>query len=267
MTIPYVPIDERGWRMSMGLRPLEISRWIEIDEHREADLAQKADLLENQYDAVVATRPAGDAPSAELLRELDEWLGTYAPGVVRTVTAEEHPVVVAARWVQEDLCVLVRDDTWRLQAACVCFPSRWRLADKIGRTLDQIHAPVPGYGEKLSGPTTGAFDRLGDGRSYWRLNWTVLDDPGLHQPGAARQLVPAHVDQWYFRVERQTIRRLPETGAIVFTIRNYVTSVRDLCATPEFSEQLTRGIDSAPVRMKEYKGWLGVAERLRELLG
>jgi hypothetical protein len=68
------------------------------------------------------------------------------------------------------------------------------------------------------------------------------------------------------RVERQTIRRLRGTGAVVFTIHNYVASVNELRTTSEFIEHLLLGIDGAPAAMQEYKGWVGVAQRLREVL-
>ena len=142
--------------------------------------------------------------------------------------SSEHPIVEASRLVQEDLCVLVREDAWRLRAACVCFPSRWDLATKIGTTLDDIHAPVPGYDSQLSTPTNSFFDRLRPDRSFWRLNWTLLDHPDLHQPNRARVAPSGELDDWYFRVERQTLRQLQRTNAIVFTIRTYVTSAASL---------------------------------------
>src|ERR1700735_1302141 len=146
--IPYVPVDPRGWRLSMGLRPLENAAWLEIDEHFKEELATKARLLEEEYDVVVATHREGDEGSRELLDEIRENLRAHHPGVDTAIDESDHPIVAASRLVQEDLCVLVRDDAWRLRAACVCFPSRWDLASKIGTTLDDIHGPVPGYEDR-----------------------------------------------------------------------------------------------------------------------
>jgi hypothetical protein len=168
--------------------------------------------------------------------------------------------------VQEDLCVLEKRDTWRLTAACVCFPSRWNLREKIGQTLDTIHEPIPGYAEQLASPTTSVFDRLTPERSFWRLNWTLLDDPTLHQPTSTRRSPEGDLSQWFFRVERQTIRALPDTGAVVFTIRNYATSLADLRGNELFLEHLVTAIEQSPAAMKEYKGWVGVAEVLRAVL-
>ena len=137
---PYFPIDAKGWRLAMGLRPLDMTNWLEVDENRVTELELKRHYLDAARDQVVATRPEGDEASAELLDEVVAWLRTNRPDIEFDVDVNEHPVVAASRLVQEDLCVLVRSDTWRLQAACVCFPSRWNLASKLGTTLDDIQA-------------------------------------------------------------------------------------------------------------------------------
>lgn len=262
----YVPLDDRGWRMAMGLRPLEEDQWLEFDHRRDDELALKANLLLHKRDVVVATRPEGDRGSAELLEETQRWLGRYRPELPRGADPTEHPIVAAARLVQEDLCVLVRDDTWRLQAACVCFPSRWDLTAKIGRTLDEIHGPVPLYDVTLSEPTRSVFDRLKPERPFWRLNWTLIDNPDLFQPVRLPGRAHGGLADWFFRVERQTIRRLA-SGAVAFTIHNYVTSLEEMVASDDgFAPLLLRAIDEAPEPMKDYKGWQGVTQHLRFVL-
>jgi hypothetical protein len=97
----------------------------------------------------------------------------------------------------------------------------------------------------------------------------LLDRPDLFQPQPKRAQVPPSgaLTDWFFRVERQTLRQLPRTNAIVFTIRTYVASAASLCdSDDEFVSALLRGLDTAPAEIKSYKGWTGVAERLRESL-
>jgi hypothetical protein len=54
---------------------------------------------------------------------------------------------------------------------------------------------------------------------------------------------------------------------VVFTIRTYVTSAVSLCQRDEtFAETLIQAIESAPAALQNYKGWTGVAERLRDAL-
>ena len=265
---PYVPLEVKGWKMAMGLRPLNMDLWLEVDDRRDDELEQKRHLLESSYGVVVATNPEGDEGSRELLAEVTRFLEVNHPEIAIDVRGDEQPIVAAARLVQEDLCVLVRSDVWRLQAACVCFPSRWNLASKLGTTLDDIHRPVPTYDVELSRPTNAFFERLKPDRSFWRLNWTLIDSPDLHQPTSARHSPHGDLANWFFRVERQTLRRLPMSDVVVFTIRNYVTSAKDLCdANEEFGATLLLNLDTAPEAMQQYKGWVGVADRLRDSLG
>jgi hypothetical protein len=253
--------------MAMGLRPLDLDNWLEVDDHRDDELDQKRRLLATSYDVVVATNPEGDEGSRELLSEVTRFLHHHHPEIASDVRGNDHPIVSAARLVQEDLCVLVRSDAWRLQAACVCFPSRWNLAAKLGTTLDEIHRPVPIYDVELARPTNSFFERLKPERSFWRLNWTLIDSPILHQPTGARQSPRGDLAEWFFRVERQTLRRLPLSDAVVFTIRNYVASAQQLRDTHEgFGATLLLNLDTAPEAMQRYKGWVDVADRLRAAL-
>ena len=50
--IAYIPIDQKGWRLAMGLRPLEASKWLEVDGHRDEELTLKDDLIEQQHEVV-----------------------------------------------------------------------------------------------------------------------------------------------------------------------------------------------------------------------
>jgi hypothetical protein len=251
----------------MGLRPLDESNWLEVDTRRDEEIALKRRLIDEQRDAVVAVRDEGEAASGELLELVAENLATYHPQISLDVVAGEHPIVQASLLVQEDFCVLVHDEQWRLAAACVCFPSRWSLVTKIGTTLDAIHAPIPGYDEELSRPTNAFFGRLRPDRSFWRLNWTLLDDASLYQPSGHRQNAAGGPDELYFRVERQTLRLLPVSRAAVFTIHTYVASVQQLRHEDEdFADNLIAALESTPPAMKNYKGWVGVADRLRAIL-
>jgi hypothetical protein len=143
----------------------------------------------------------------------------------------------------------------------VCFPSRWSLADKIGRDLGAIHGPVPGYGTALGRPVDGFFDRLRAERPMWRLNWTLLDTPELSLPDGDSRRAPAPPGDdigahLWFRVERQTLRRLERTGAVVFTIRTYVTALADLIGThPRVIGDLLLSLPTTPPATVAYKGW------------
>jgi hypothetical protein len=88
-----------------------------------------------------------------------------------------HPLELAGRLVQEDLCLMARAATravYRLVGASVCFPTRWRLADKIGQPLQAIHAPVPDYDAQLASTMERFFARLKPDKLVWRCNWSLM---------------------------------------------------------------------------------------------
>lgn len=278
---PYVPVDGGPWRLSMGLHRLDPGRWLEVDEHRGEDLRRKAQLLAAAPDVVVVTLPGSEAASEELHELVVAHLEADHAGLLdadgepvreRTTGAErhsalEHPIVRASRLVQEDLCVLERDDTWRLTAACVCFPSRWSLREKLGQTLGEIHGPVPGFRDALESPASTFFDRLSAERPVWRVNWTLLDTDEPHLPTAsgrrAQWASPDVGDALWFRVERQTLRRLASTGAIVFSIRTYVRPLAEVVdATPGFAAALRDTMRTVTSDVAAYKGWVGLLDPL-----
>ena len=263
---PYVPLDPRGWKMAMGLRPLEWMNWLEVDEQRGEELGEKRRLLAERRDDVVVLDGC-DVPASELRDDIARWYAEHRPDIALARSTNEHPLVEASRWTQEDLVVLERRDTWRLTGAVVCFPSRWDLRSKLGASLDEIHGPVPRYQENLSSPTNALFDRLTPDRSFWRLNWTLLNDPTLFQPSVVRRAPGGTLDEWFFRVERQTLRRLSRSDAVVFTIRTYVASAAELATQDNsFVPTLLANIETAPLDISEYKGWRGVAEHLASLI-
>ncbi len=281
---PYVPLDGKPWRLAMGLRPLPVERWLEVDASRSTELDLKERLLRETPEAVVGALPGSDAAAQELLDTVVAHMADHHPGLIEVAAdgriqertsgrvidpAVLRPVDTAGRLVQEDLCVMARrDGAWRLIAASLCFPSRWQLADKLGRDLSAIHAPVPGYEQLLARPTVAFFDRLRRDRPVWRLNWTLIDRSDLHQPDpGSRRTEGTRTDagEWslWFRVERQTLRRLVVDDAVVFTIRTYVTSLGQLVAShPETIGALQATLPTVPEATLRYKGWAGLTGSL-----
>ncbi len=254
----YFPVDGRPWRLTMGLRPLDLRDWLEHDHRREEEIAQKQSLLELSYDSVVAVQDQSHAAQQELALLIDNHLDTTGLSKEQR-SNQELPIVWSARQVQEDLCILEHDGArWRLTAACVCFPSRWNLQEKIGRTLQEIHGPVPGYDEELDSPVEDFFNRLHPDRPKWRLNWTVLDTNELHlpSPSAHRSLkLPSDLGDLTFRVERQTLSRLPSSNAVVFTIRNYTAPLHLLVDRPGQLAGLKDTLKTVTPDVAKYKGW------------
>lgn len=275
----YVAYEPGPHRLAMGLKPLDLAEWIEIDCHLPADLAEKRRLLTHQHEDVFAALRQAEAASAETLALLVEhlperypqvyqregdWLINLAAGEQWHLTDPQlHPLELAGRLVQEDFAVMSRDAAsgeYRLTAACVCFPSRWKLADKVNQSLWGIHVPVPGYDTELGNPMDRLFDRLKVEKPVWRLNWSVLDSPALFQPVAPPQppdappITPQNAgERLWLRMERQTLRRLPVSGEILFTIRIYTESLAAVASKPGRAARLAAALRGLDADIRRYK--------------
>ena len=273
----HTPYDKGRFQLSLGIRELDPADWLEVDDRYPEHLAEKRRLLAERPDEVFDGLPDSLPAQRECLDRLLEHLARHHAGlveaddatvrVVRTGDAydraafAERPLDLAGRLVQEDLCLMApAGDTWRLAAASLCFASRWRLADKLGRPMAAIHQPVPGFNDKLARPVDRFFARVAPGRVYARLNWSVIDDPALFQPtGHGRTAVnPAiTVDNAgamvWLRVERQTFVSLPRSGALVFGIKTVVDPLSAIVGRPLLAAALRATLDGMPDEMRRYK--------------
>jgi hypothetical protein len=93
-----------------------------------------------------------------------------------------------------------------------------------------------------------------------RLNWSVLDDPAMFQPAgkwreARNSAITAENagEALYLRVERQTLRRLPRSAAILFGIRVHSYALARAITTPEAASRLAEAVRALPERTVHYK--------------
>lgn len=258
MTTWFDEIDldpESTWRR-MGTRALGSRPWLVADERMEEELALRRELFQRSADDVFvpAPRHVGDEVLHLIRNETDRQAG------------HDDPLAAAGLSVQEDLCLLQQRGTaWYLDAAFVCFPSRWRLADKIGRPLVEVHAPTDGYVDHLAPRVDRLLGHL-SGRPVLRRNWFVHPDPSLHQPSApvSDPVVPAvrALEGLHLRSERQTLRRL-DCGWVLFTIRIQHDPLSTLLSTTERHHRFARYVARAPASDLAHRG-IG-SEQLVEL--
>ena len=273
----HVAFEAGPHRMAMGLLACDPDDLIELDENYPADLAERRRLLDSRHGEVFAALPGSEAACAKVLTRLADLLPRRFPGwfaadggwLDNRLTGERwnladpglHPLELAGRLVQEDLCVLQPGpDGPVLTAAVLCFPSRWRLADKIGRPLAEVHGPVPIYPEKLAKPVDRFIGQLRPGKPVQRLNWSLNDDPTLFQPvrrtsaSAEASFTPETVaGQVVLRTERQTLSALPDSGGALFGIRTHIYPLPRIAARPDIAALLAAAVRGLPDSLKAYK--------------
>lgn len=260
--------------LRMGTHSLDLDDWLMVDDDRIVDLAYKAQLLDAVRPVVFARDDiVADSrePSAELLGLIRGWLDARGIAMALPV-GDEHPLIEAARLVQEDLAVLQRiDGLWVLTAGVVCFPSHWTVADKVGLPLEGVHAPVAHYGEELRDKVDRFHDRLDVSRPIWRRNWFVNPTNELHLPAYGHQMhVAATIEQdgspMWIRSEYQTLRRLPNTDAIVFTIRVQRAPLGVLRERPELAQRMLETVRSWDREKRMYTSTGGALDALIDWL-
>jgi hypothetical protein len=270
---PYSFLDG-PYRLAMGLHALAPEDWLEAGADATQQMAERRRLLAERPAEVVAALPESAAGCRELYALVldhlalcfpDRWRrvdGALVDGRSRERFAIDpaDPLATLGRMVQEDFCLLqASPGGYRLTAAVLCFPAHWRLADKLGRPLDVIHAPVPGFDLRLAQPVDRFFAALQVERPVWRANWSLVDTPELFRPPEHRAR-PRRIDaarageQLWLRVERQTLRRLPACGAVVFGIRTYLEPLAEVAADPEAAQALAMRVREMPAEMAAYKG-------------
>lgn len=188
----------------------------------------------------------------------------------------QAPLDLAARLVQEDLCLMLPDNQpneqpdkppnkqgYRLAAASVCFPLRWSLKEKLGQPLCQIHQRVPDYPQQLTHHVDSMFDRLREDSPALRFNWSLVDSPELHlaQSKQITQFNPAiNADNagasLWLRVEKQTLRRLPVSRGILFTIRTFVYPLEKVTKSSTVAAELAQAVQLLKPEMQIYKNLL-----------
>lgn len=252
MTLRHAPWEESG-EFRIGLKPISAADWFEGGE---ANPAARKDPLYNGatakvWAAIDVSRPA----QTEALELVSAAVGhVIDPG-------NRPPLYAAARAVADDLCLMeTRDGIWRLTALSLSAGSFFTAAEVIGKSLGDLHGPVTGFQDTLLTRVTRIFDGLRDDLVLERRNWSVVSTPELHMPDPApmRAAIPAidparAADVLQVRCERQTLRRLPRTGAALFTIRVWVNPLSEIAADRERLARFAKAWRTAHPHFRAYK--------------
>ncbi|MDC7682500.1 DUF3445 domain-containing protein [Asticcacaulis sp. BYS171W] len=267
----HTPYDGSQPLFRIGLSPLRDTPWLERDERLPIYLAEKARLFKDTRDAVWGAEPGSEAAQTEAYDLIRATLGLSAD------TPNEPPLLAAARVVAEDLALLQKSpEGWRLMAGAICFPSSWSITEKLGKVLHEVHTPVPDFSEgtRNAAVIERIFDNLRPDEPVIRWNWSLYGNDTLHHPHVSppqRFGDGPDADTVFIRVERQTLHKLPDTGAVLFTIGIHLTPLEALDAHPDrdaIAQSLITQIEALIDTQLDYKGLTWERERLlRRLRG
>ncbi|RUW97882.1 DUF3445 domain-containing protein [Mesorhizobium sp. M00.F.Ca.ET.151.01.1.1] len=296
----HTPYDGSSKLFTIGLKPLDPANWIEVDGHLLPYLAEKRRLYAEIPERVFVEEDGTRAAQQEVLELLGAYLPERFPDIHRRGDAgvavvgatgrptipsnlAAAPLVAASLLVQEDLILMRRDDSgWRLAAGSLCFPSSWALTEKFGKPLQQIHEPVPGFGPgtRPADLINRMFDGL-QGQAVERYNWSIQSGDALYHPLSNVERidratnrptrfpdgdVKAHA---FIRVERQTLRKLPASRDILFTIRIHLDPLAVLARHPDratLAASFAAQLEALDIAQLDYKGLTSDRDRLIAVL-
>lgn len=294
--LPYRPFRYGPkYNVTMGLRTMHWDDWIELDNHFLKFHDMKSRRILERGAKCCKTAPEAFDGACELLEELCDYLPQRYPSLYRKTevgmdnitTGEsfniverpliEDPMQMAARFVQDDLAIMFEKSNgqYYLLAGAILLAGFWRLEDKFGMPLSEIHTSgdVPQFKEKLEKGMMNFFKRVQPDKAVLRNNYFIQvddelawspsiggeDDDGIGWFTAEKNKAIQH--HW-FRSERQSLRRLPRSGGVVFTIRTYFHPIIEICEEPYIPGRLASAIRSWGNDVSKYKG----KERYQDVL-
>lgn len=180
-------------------------------------------------------------------------------------TLPQQPLDYICRQAQGDFVVLdQRDGDLWCDAGVVTAQADWSLDFDLGMTFTEWHGPVPLAHEM------NVFDRalkfllnLRLGQPVRRLNWTMTINPRLDTSpenyplwGVDRSRVTLENagDMAHLRVELQGLWRLPRSNGVLFGIRCYLISMRELATVPKWGRRMHRVLKNLHPALVDYKG-------------
>jgi hypothetical protein len=148
-------------------------------------------------------------------------------------------------------------------------PAGFNLYERLGLPLSGVHGPVPGYKDKLERSMDRTFARLELGKLIRRRNWSIATNDHLFNLGGThifrskrdlereargepmseqlRMEIEVHqaevrIEDCRLRSERQSLFRLPKTGAVIFSFKTYLYTLEEIKASGQ-AEALADAIE------------------------
>lgn len=252
--------------LRMGLTPITDQEWVEPFSQPEHEFfCQHKQVVLEHYPELLLVDDVATAALSEFFSALQQHLQRdHGDVVVDCCLAFMGSAALSAQdllkamtfWVPDDICILQDngDQEYRLTAASVLSPSMWNPVAKFQQPLSAIHQPIPNFKQQLMPSVDRFFHHVKAGTPVARCNWGIQVGDRLDRlPGFDTN----SQDPLYFRSERQTLLRLPQSRAVVFLIR---TKLFELSKLDEMSgeegtlQRLLHHINQLSQGERDYKG-------------
>ena len=273
MPLPkYTPFLNGEGGVKIGLSPISEFEWLDLDDKFEEEINLKKNLLKDNREEVLQINNQVKTQQAEVLDTVLKYLKSFHSDKYKinndSVFIEsskdfyrfdqfDNPIELASLLIQEDLVLMSsKNSKFYLTAASLSAPSHWSLVEKFSKSLMDLHEGVHSYKESIGQRVDEIFDKLPSERILERFNWSIYDNPKLFQPVNSKpnvKFTETEASKLFMRVERQTIRKLPLSDSVLFTIRVYVDPILSLLEDKRLLESLQLALENLTDPMKKYK--------------
>lgn len=275
---PYRPL-RWPYHQTMSLAKMEPDWWLELENTYIDRVKERVDLFNKYGPMVLQQLPGSEFATKELMEMCLQFLCARYPRHFRldvdnmifhndilttqTCLRTTEPLHVLLHNIPEDFAIMLRDaDTgiYSFRAGIICSSLGWNLGSKIGRKLCEIHAPIPDYKEKMQFSMDRYFAKKPTDRPIQRGSWGLeIDQPLFMPPNHPHEKLrevqnPTHtLERCHFRVDWQTLRRLPLSGAVVFNFKALFTPVSEFREEAYVPSLLLKVLREGKKSLMEYK--------------
>jgi hypothetical protein len=264
---------DEDYRFHMALRRGTPQEFFGRTPTNQALLAERQRWLQNEPLTYSACLPESAALVETCIVLAHEWGAISEKQRIDLITlADPRERCAAFGQVWEPDFLLLKSNVGtphRLLAGCVCFPSSWNLAEKIGQPLETIHGVVPSLNAQIGSSIHSFLSRLTPGAAWLRHNWGLSRSSELNQH--PRRVLPkldgaVELPDVWLRVEHQALVALPQSGGVLFGIRVVMHSLDEVKKEPAAALKLVRALRTMPAEVTAYKGLAVARDRIIELL-
>ncbi|KAH7126090.1 hypothetical protein EDB81DRAFT_730457 [Dactylonectria macrodidyma] len=274
---PYRPF-RWAYHQTMSYKKLDPDFWIELENTYVKRIRQRQQLYAKHGQDVLDSMPGSELACKELMEMVLQFLCARYPNQFEFVgnTFVNHilntrqnvgtinPLVMLLNNVPEDFALALRDhETGRyiLRAGVICSSVGWNLGEKMGLGLPAIHRTVPDYKEKMEFSMDRFFTKMSTSSPIQRGSWGLEMGQPLYLPAdhpefshRESQNPSLRKEDVHLRVDWQTLRRLPLSGAVVFNFKALFTPLTEFRDEPYIPSLVLKVLNEGKENLLKYKG-------------
>lgn len=204
---------------------------------------------------------------------------------LQNLPIDRAPPDIATQMVHEDFVLMHQyepNGPYHFSAASFSFPSAWSPASKLGKAMQEVHAPVQfqnfdAKNDSLNAHIGDAIDitlsYLNVHRPLWRMNMIITQSPNLFKsldvPESIQILdypnpmtISNAGDRLWLRLEYQAFIRVQKTNDLIFSVRTFIYLFKSI--PPNVAKHIKKilltpdkktGIKMTDFLLSKYKGW------------